>query len=303
MAGMNTGNFQALLFPGLRKIWGLSWKDWQTEYDKIFKKQKSDQYFEDDQLVQGFSLVPQVDESQALPYAQMLQGQVKRYTHLEYRLGYTVSRAMYEDNRYRPMVKMTEALKRSYNLTVEHVGFNLINLGDTSASVGYDNLGLFSTAHLNPDQSTYSNRLTVAADLTMTSFEQALIDIAHFKSPDGLEMAARGTMLLVPPELEFVAAQILKSSDHPETPNRSVNPVTVQGSTGRMPFMVGHYLTDPDAWNIITDIPDGLQCFERIPAEFQTDNDFNTEDARFKVRGRYSFGWTDPRGIYHSPGA
>lgn len=298
MAAHNTGNFQALLFPGLRKIWGTKHKEWDKEYDKYLQVQKSDQYFEDDLQMQGFALVPEVGEGAPLPMGEMLQGYTKRYTHVEYRLGFSVSKALFEDNRYKPMVKMTEALAKSYRLTVEHTSANLINNGHSATNVCYDGQALFSTAHLNPDQSTYSNRITTAADLTMTSFEQALIDIGRFKGTDGLEMAMRGKLLMVPPELEFVATQILKSAGHPETPNHSINPVF-----GRMPFMVCHYLTDVDQWQIITDADNGLQFFERVAPEFGTENMFSTEDAQFKVRGRFSVGVTDPRGVYGSPGA
>ena len=292
MADHNTGANNALVFKGLKKVWGLAHKSWVTEYTEYTTVESSDQYAEDELLMSGFGLFSAVGESAAVPMDKMLQGGMKRYVHVEYKKGYTISRTLIDDNKYKEMVKMAEALKKSWLLTREHVCADILNNGFGTTNVGYDGLALFSASHTNPDQSTYSN-LGTATDLTTTSFENALIDIGGFTTPEGLEMAARGLKLIVPRQLQFVAKQVLQSPGILTSLNLSVN--TVQNE---MPYTVNHYLSDTDAWFIRVDVGDGIKLLDRIPIEYGMDGDFMTDDQRHKAYGRFSVGWTDPRGMY-----
>lgn len=297
MADHNTGNFNALLFEKLRKIWGLSYKTWETEWDKLFSAKTSSQYAEDDLLMSGFGLFSAVGESAAVPFDTMTQGGMKRYTHVEYKKGYTISRPLIADNKYRIMVQMAQALKKSWLLTKEHVCADYINNGFGTTNVGYDGLALFSASHTNPDGSTYSNLLT-AADLTTTTLENAFIDVGGITTPEGLEAAARITKLHIPRQLEFVADQILNSPGLPTSPNLSVNTMK-----GKVTPYVNHYFTDPDAWFVSTSATDDcLILFDREPIEYAADSDFMTDDQRHKAYARFSVGHTDPRGIFGAAG-
>lgn len=292
MADHNTGNLNALLFKGLSKIWGLSYKQWPEEWSQFFDKEMMEDYAEDEILMSGFGLFPASGESSPIEYDKMLQGGMKRYVSVTYKKGYTISKQMIEDNKYKDMVKMAEALKRSWLLTREHVCADYINNGFGTTNVGYDGLALFSASHTNPDQSTYSN-LGTAADLTTTSLENELIAISGYASPEGLEMAARAVKLIVPRQLVFIAKQVLQSPGLPTSPNLSINPVQ-----NEMPFVVNHFLTDSDAWFLKTDVPNGLTLKDRIPIEYAMEGDFNTDDQKHKARARFSIGHTDPRGIH-----
>ena len=295
MADHNTGNQNALLFKGLRKIWGAAYKTWPVELTQFFKVLTSDQYAEDDQLMAGFGLFPAVGESAQVTFDKMAQGGMKRYTHVEYKKGYTISRPLIEDNKYRAMVLMAQALKKSWLLTREHVCADYINNGFGTTNVGYDGLALFSASHTNPDGSTYSN-LGTAADLTTTSLENELIAVGGYTSPEGLEMAAKVTRIVIPRQLQFVAKQVLQSPGLPTSPNLSVNTVKDEA-----PVAINHYLTDPDAWFLMTDAAEadnGLILFDRAEIEYAMDGDFMTDDQRHKARARFSVGHTDPRCIH-----
>ena len=292
MADHNTGSLNALVFNGLNKIWGLSHKAWAEEWSQFFDRDSMEDYSEDELLMSGFGLFPSGGESSAVVYDKILQGGMKRYVAVTFKKGFTISKQMIEDNKYKDMVRMVEALKRSWLLTREHICGDYINNGFGTTNVGYDGLALFSASHTKPDQSTYWN-LGTAADLTTTSLENELIAIGGYTSPDGLEMAAKAVKLIGPRQLTYIMKQVLGSPGLPTSPNLSNNPVL-----NEVAYVVNHYLTDPDAWFLKTDVPNGLTLKDRIPIEYAMEGDFNTDDQRHKARARFAIGHTDPRALH-----
>ena len=296
-----TTNFAELLLPGLRKVYGDTYKDWPEEYSKVFNLETSKRSKEDDQGITGLGLVPSKPEGQGITYDTAFQGLKKTYTHAAFGLGIAITREMFEDDLYRKMKNMARGLARSVKHTIEIEGANDLNRAFNSSFVGSDGLELCSTLHTTVAGGTYRNELTTAADLDITSFEQALIDIeTQFIDDRGLKLRVMPQKMVIHPSNIWQAKKILKSAQEPDTANNAVNP-----GQGILPggFMVMHELTDADAWFITTDVPNGLTWFWRRKPEFTKDNDFDTENAKFKTTMRFSHGWTDPRGIFGSPGA
>ena len=290
-------NFGDTLAPGFREIFFDKFKSYPDEYKEIVNVLTSTRQYEDDSSVSGFGLVPQKNEGSGITYDDPIQGYNKRYTHVTYGLGFRVTREMWEDDLYSIMKKMPRALARSLRLTMETDVANLLNRAFTSTYTGGDGLELCSTAHTLTGGGTEQNELTTAADLSETTFEQALIDIAATVDDRNLVLALRPKKMVVPPNLDFTAAKLLESTLVPESANNAMNP-----AKGRMPYTVNHYLTDTDAWFILCDDHE-LNMFMRRKPDFEQGSDFDTEDAKYKATARWSTGWSEWRGIYGSPGA
>ena len=306
MGVITTNNFAKDLIPGVKTWFGQKYKEYPIEYLDIFEKMNSTRAFEEEVGVTGFGLAAIKNEGTGIAYDEQEQGFVSRYTHVTYGLGFIITREMYEDG-----IAVTVALRRANSLafsirqTKEIVGANILNRAFTAAyTMGSNSDGkeLCATDHPNKAGGTWSNELSTPADLSESALEQACIDIAGFTTDRGLTIAIRPKALIIPQALEFDAYRILESIGQSGTANNDINALR---SSGKFPqgIMVNHYLTDTDAWFIKTDCPDGLKYMERRADSFGTENDFDTENAKFKATFRGSFGWSDPRGIFGSPGA
>ncbi len=300
---INTGALAKALRPGVDTWFGNMYNRFAPEYSEIFDMDKSNMNFEEDVNVHGFGLGVVKPEGEAVSYDTMQQGFLKRYVHIVYALGFIITREAIEDNLYMKLAKSnSEALAESMRQVKETVAANVLNRAFNSSYVGADGLELCSTAHLLSKGGTFSNELATAADLSEASLEQALIDIAGFVDDASLKMQARGRKLIVPRQLEFEAQRILQSEYQNDTANNAVN-VLMKGRYLPEGMCINHYLTDEDAWFIKTDVPHGMRHFERRALMIDNDTEFDTDNMKFKASERYSFGWTDPRGIFGSPGA
>lgn len=306
MGVITTNNFAKDLIPGVKTWFGQKYKEYPIEYLDIFEKMNSTRAFEEEVGVTGFGLAAIKNEGTGIAYDEQEQGFVSRYTHVTYGLGFIITREMYEDG-----IAVTVALRRANSLaysirqTKEIVGANILNRAFTAAyTMGSNSDGkeLCATDHPNKSGGTWSNELATPADLSEAALEQACIDIAGFTTDRGLTIAIRPKALIIPQALEFDAYRILESIGQSGTANNDTNALR---ASGKFPqgILVNHYLTDTDAWFIKTDCPDGLKYMERRADSFGTENDFDTENAKFKATFRGSFGWSDPRGIFGSPGA
>ena len=307
MAGViTTGNFAKDLVPGVKTWFQTKYKEYPIEYLDIFEKMTSMRAFEEESGITGFGLASIKTEGDGIRYDDTEQGYLSRYTHITYGLGFIITREMYEDG-----LAVTKALRKagalafSIRQTKETVGANVLNRGFTSTytmGTNSDGKELFATDHPNKSGGTWRNELTTAADLSEAALEQACIDIGALKTDKGLTVAIRPLKLIIPTALEFDAYRILKSIGRVDSANNDINALR---ASGKIPqgIAVNHYLTDADAWFLKTDCPDGLKYMERRADAFGSEQDFDTENARFKATFRGSFGWSDPRGAFASPGA
>jgi hypothetical protein len=299
---VNTTNFAELLEPGLRKIYGDAYNDYPEEYSKVFEVDTSSKNFEQDQSLTGLGLAAVKGQGSSISYSDAINGYTKTYTHTTYGLGFMITRELWEDALYRNIKGMPKALARSVRQTVEYLAANHFNYAFTASSAYYgsDSKELCATDHPLIGGSTGRNELSTAADLDITSYEQALIDIQTFVDDRSLKVAAKPRRMIIHPSNVFQAQMILKSSMLPDTANNNYNP-----AQGTMPggYVVMHWLTDEDAWFIQTDVPNGMTWLWRRRPEFTKDNDFDSENAKFKTTFRCSSGWSDWRGIFGSPGA
>lgn len=293
---VSTGNFADLFTPGFRVIFQEKFMSYPEQYSKYFNLKTSTRNHEEDSAVTGFGLAPVKNQGAGIHYDDPMQGFDVRYDHLTYGLGFIVTRELAEDDEYRAIAKMPASLARSMRLTVETDAANVYNRAFNPSYTGGDGKELCATDHPLVGGGTQKNELSAAADLDATSFEQALIDIADTTDDRGLLMALQPKMLVVPPELDWTAAKMLESSLDPDTSNNAVNP-----AKGRLPYSVWNYLTDPDAWFILCDAHE-VNFFWRRKIEFVQDNDFDTENAKYKSTMRFSRGWSMPWGVFGSPG-
>jgi len=306
MGVITTGSFAKDLWPGVRKWYGLKYAEYPTEYTEIFETNKSTLAFEEEVGVSGFGMARVKTEGADVQYDEAMQGFISRYTHVVYALGFIITREAYDDGlAVTQSLRRAQALAFSMRQTKETNGANVLNRAFNSTYTmgsNSDGLELCSDAHLNQAGGTWRNELSTAADLSESSLEQCCIDIAAFTNDRGLKIAIKPKKLIIHPNDEFNAARILKSVNQSGTANNDINALRI---LGKIPdgIKVNHYLSDTDAFFIITSCPDGMKYMERKADAFDTDNDFDTENAKFKATGRYSFGWTDARGIFGSPGA
>ena len=304
MSGLiTTGSFAKSLWPGINKWYGDSYKEFPVQYTSLFETNTSTRNYEEDVGVSGFGLAQVKGEGSPVNYDTAQQGFLTRYRHVAYALGFAVSREAFDDDLYDVVGKnKAQALAFSMRQTKEILGANVYNLAFSGGAALGDGKQLIDSARPNVAGGTWTNKIAVAADLSEAALEQAYIDIRKFTNDRGLRIALGVKSIIVPPELEFEANRILKSEYRPGTGNNDVNALVATGHLGG-DVVINNYLTDPDAWFIRTDCPNGMKYFERKADEFTMDNDFDTDNAKFKAYGRYSFGCTDPRSIYGSAGA
>lgn len=299
---INSTNFAQLLEPGLRKIYGDEYKDWSVEWTSIFSEDTTTRSFEQDHSITGLGLAVIKTQGASVTYADTMNGYTKTYTPVTYGLGFMITRELWEDALYRNIKNMPKALARSVRQTMEVIAANHLNYAFTASAAYYgsDSKELCATDHPLIGGGTGRNELTTAADLDITSYEQMLIDIQTMTDDRGLKIAVRPQKLIVHPSNVFQAQMILKSTQLPDTAYNNFNP-----AQGTMPggYNSLHYLTDEDAWFVKTDVPNGLTWLWRRREEFTKDNDFDTENAKFKTTFRVSSGWSDWRGLFGSPGA
>jgi hypothetical protein len=292
------------LEPGLNALFGLEYKRYENEHEQIFSIETSDRAFEEEVMLTGFGSAPVKTEGAGVQYDTALESFTARYTHETVAMAFALTEEAVEDNLYdRLSGRYTKAMARSMSFTKQVKAASVLNNGFTGGNyAGGDGVALFSTAHPTALSSNYANTPAVPADLNETSLEQALIDIAAFIDERGLKVALTGRKMIVPKELQFTAERLMKSTLRTSTADNDINAIK---SMGMLPegYSVNHYLTDVNAWFIITDAPNGLKMFERSPIKTAFEGDFDTGNVRYKARERYSFGWSDPRGAYGSPGA
>jgi len=290
------------LEPGLNALFGLEYKRYENEHAQIFDSETSDRAFEEEVMLSGFGNAQVKGEGQGISYDDAQETFTSRYTHETIALGFAITEEAIEDNLYdRLASRYTKALARSMANTKQVKAANVLNNAFNSSYAGGDAKELCATDHPTL-AGTFSNELATSADLNETSLEQALIDIAAFTDERGLKVAARGMKLIIPSELQFTAERLMKSSQRVGTADNDINAIN---SMGMIPqgYVVNHYLTDSDAFFIKTDVPNGMKMFTRAPIKTSMEGDFDTGNVRYKARERYSFGWSDPRGIFGSPGA
>lgn len=303
MANIDSGSFAKALWPGINKWYGRAYDEHSVEYTELFETYSSRKQFEEDVGITSFGLAAVKPEGQAISYDVERQGFITRYTHVEYALGFIITRIMVEDDQYDVVAsRRARALAFSMRQTKENVAANVYNRAFTASYTGGDGLEMCSAAHINVAGGTWANELSTSADLSEASLEQACIDIMKYTNDRGLKISVTPQKLIIPVDLAFEAERILKSPYRVGTADNDVNALN---SMNKFPggVVVNHYLTDADAWFLRTNAPDGMKHFERRADEFAIDNDFDTDNAKYKAQARYSFGWTDPRGIFGSPGA
>jgi len=299
---ITSSSFAKLLWPGLNSIWGKEYNDYPTEWDKLFEKNKSDRAYEEDLGLSSFGLANVKGEGAPITYDSERQGYTSRYSHIVYALGFIVTREIFEDDQYGKVgAQKAKALARSMRQTKETVGANIYNRAFSGSYVGGDGVALIANNHPNVSGGTFSNMIAVASDLSEAALEQAVIDIAGFRDDRGLLIAAKPEKLVIPYQQQFEAKRILGADGRVGTDLNDPNVLKDLGIFSNV--ITNHYLTDADAWFILTNVKDGLKYFERRGDQFEMDNDFDTENAKFKATARYSFGWSDPRAIYGSQGA
>jgi hypothetical protein len=299
---ITSSSFAKLLWPGLNSIYGKEYGDYPVEWDKLFEKNTSDRAYEEDLGLSSFGLASVKNEGAPITYDTERQGFTSRYNHVVYALGFIITREIYEDDQYGKVgAQKAKALARSMRQTKEIVGANIYNRAFNSSYTGGDGQALISASHPNVAGGTFSNQIGTAADLSEAALEQAVIDIAGFRDDRGLLIAAKPEKLVIPYQLQFEAKRILGSDGRVGTDLNDPNVLKDMGIFSNV--VTNHYLTDSDAWFILTNVKDGLKYFERRADQFEMDNDFDTENAKFKATARYSFGWSDPRAIYGSAGA
>jgi hypothetical protein len=290
------------LEPGLNALFGLEYKRYENEHEQIFDKETSDRAFEEEVMLSGFGNAAVKAEGSGVSYDQAQETFTARYTHNTIALAFAITEEAIEDNLYdRLASRYTKALARSMANTKQVYAANVLNNAFNTNYLGGDGVVLCSTSHPTL-AGTFSNTLATAADLNETSLEQALIDIAAFTDERGLKIAAQGLKLIIPSALQFTADRLMKSAGRVGTSDNDINAIKDMGMVPQG-YTVNHFLTDSDAFFIKTDAPNGLKYFERAPIKTSMEGDFETGNVRYKARERYSFGWSDPRGIYGTAGA
>jgi hypothetical protein len=291
------------LLPGLNALFGLEYARYGEEHKEIYETEASERSFEEETKLAGFGAAPVKNEGQAIAYDNAQEAFTARYNHETIALGFSITEEAVEDNLYDSLsARTTKALARAMAYTKQVKAAAVINNGFTAGYVGGDGVTLFSTAHPLVNGGTNSNRPTTGADLNETSLEAAVIQIAAWVDEKGLLIAAKPRKLIVPPSLMFVATRLLDTNLRVGTADNDINALKNNGSIPEG-YTVNHYLTDTNGWYLTTDVPNGLKHFERTALTNSMDGDFDTGNVRYKARERYSFGWSDPLGIFGSPGS
>ena len=290
------------LEPGLNALFGLEYKGYEKEHTQIFDIESSDRAFEEEVMLSGFNTAPVKTEGAGVAYDQAQEVYTARYTHETIALAFSLTEEAVEDNLYASLAaRYTKALARSMSSTKQIRAASILN-GAFTTTIGGDGVPLCADNHPTLSGPNLRNELATPADLSETSLEQALIDIAAFTDERGLKISIQGLKLIIPKELQFTADRILKSTLRVGTADNDINAIRNMGMVPQG-YTVNHYLTDPDAYFIRTDAPNGMKMFERVSMKTGFEGDFDTGNVRYKARERYSFGFSDPRGIFGSPGA
>ena len=290
------------LLPGLNALFGLEYKTYQEEHKEIYETETSERSFEEETKLSGFSAAPVKAEGSAIAYDNAQEAWTARYSHETIALGFSITEEAVEDNLYDSLSKRyTKALARAMAYTKQVKAASVLNNGFSSSYVGGDGKALFAADHPLVSGGTNSNRLT-ASDLNETSLEAAVIQIAGWTDERGLLIAAKPGKLIVPPALMFTAKRLLDTELRVATADNDINALKAMGSIPGG-YTVNHYLTDTNAWFLTTDVPNGMKHFVRTPLQNSMDGDFDTGNVRYKSRERYSFGWSDPLGMFGSPGS
>jgi len=299
---ISRGQLVKELEPGLNALFGLEYKRYENQHAEIFDSENSDRAFEEEVMLSGFANAQVKPEGSGVTFDNAQETFTARYTHETIALAFSITEEAIEDNLYdRLASRYTKALARSMANTKQVKAANVLNNAFNSSYAGGDTKELCATDHPTV-AGTFKNELSTSADLNETSLEQSLIDIAAMTDERGLKIAARGTKMIIPSELQFTAERLMKSPGRVGTADNDINAVK---SMGMVPqgYVVNNYLTDTDAFFIKTDVPNGMKMFVRSPIKTAMEGDFDTGNVRYKARERYSFGWSDPRGIFGSPGA
>ena len=288
------------LLPGLNALFGLEYARYGEEHKEIYETEKSERSFEEETKLSGFSAAPVKAEGTALSYDNAQEAFTARYNHETIALGFSITEEAIEDNLYDSLsARYTKGLARAMAYTKQVKAANVLNNAYNAAYPGGDGVSLLNSAHPLVNGGTNANTPTTAADLNETSLENAVIQIAAWTDERGLLIAARPKKLIVPPALMFVATRLLDTELRVGTNNNDINALKNNGSVPEG-YTVNHFLTATNAWFLTTDVPNGLKHFERTPLQNSMDGDFDTGNVRYKSRERYSFGWSDPLGIYGS---
>ena len=299
---ISRGQLVKELEPGLNALFGLEYKRYENQHAEIFDTENSDRAFEEEVMLSGFANAQVKPEGSGVTFDNAQETFTARYSHETIALAFAITEEAIEDNLYdRLASRYTKALARSMANTKQVKAANVLNNAFNANFAGGDGVELCSAVHPTI-AGTFSNELGTSADLNETSLEQSLIDIAAFTDERGLKIAARGVKMIIPSELQFTAERLMKSAGRVGTADNDINAIN---SMGMIPqgYVVNNYLTDTDAYFIKTDVPNGMKMFVRSPIKTAMEGDFDTGNVRYKARERYSFGFSDPRGIFGSPGA
>ena len=291
------------LLPGLNALFGMEYARYGEEHKEIYETEKSERSFEEETKLAGFSAAPVKNEGSAIAYDNAQEAFTARYTHETIALGFSITEEAIEDNLYDSLsARYTKALARAMSYTKQVKAANVLNNGFSNSYPGGDGVALFSASHPLVSGGSNSNIPSTASDLNETSLENAVIQIAAWTDERGLLIAAKPKKLIVPPALQFVSTRLLETQLRVGTNDNDINAIVNNGSIPEG-YTINHFLTDTNAWFLTTDVPNGMKHFVRTPLANSMDGDFDTGNVRYKARERYSFGWSDPLGMYGSQGA
>ena len=289
------------LLPGLNALFGMEYKTYGEEHKEIYTTETSERSFEEETKLSGFSAAPVKTEGSALAYDNAQEAWTARYVHETIAKGFSLTEEAVEDNLYKSLsARYTKSLARAMAYTKQIKAAAVLNEG--YSTVGGDGVSLFNTAHPLVSGGVNSNTPSVASDLNETSLENAVIQISQWTDERGMLIAARPVKLFIPSSLQFVATRLLGTKLRVGTADNDINAIENNGAIPQG-YAINHFLTDPDAWFLTTDVPNGLKHFVRVPLATGMDTDFDTGNTRYKARERYSFGYSDPLGMFGSPGA
>ena len=291
------------LLPGLNALFGMEYARYGEEHKEIFDTEKSERSFEEETKLAGFGAAPVKNEGSAIAYDNAQEAFTARYSHETIALGFSITEEAVEDNLYDSLsARYTKSLARAMAYTKQVKAAAVLNNGFSASYVGGDGVPLFSASHPLISGGVNSNIPSTPVDLNETSLENAVIQISLWVDERGLLIAARPRKLIIPPALQFTATRLLETSLRIGTADNDINALKNNGSIPEG-YAINHYLTDTNAWFLTTDVPNGLKHFERSPLTNSMDGDFDTGNVRYKARERYSFGWSDPLGMFGSAGS
>ncbi len=299
---INRAQLAKELEPGLNVLFGMEYDRYDQEWEQLYEKETSERAFEEEVMLVGFGTAPVKSEGQGVQYDDASEAWTARYTHETIALAFALTEEAVEDNLYDKIAaRYTKAMARSMAYTKNVKGARVFNRA-FATDLGGDGLPLIDTTHTLAGGGTWANEPTTAADLNETSLENAVIDISLFVDERGLTVAVKPKKLCIHPNGQFIADRLLHSTLRVESANNDLNSINNQNVIPEG-FGINHFFTDTDAWFVITDAPNALKCFERTKLTTKMEGDFDTGNMRYKCRERYVFGWSDPRGVYGSPGA